>query len=221
MNYPCLVLDHDDTVVNSTATIHYASFLAFLKQVRPDAPHYSIDDYFRKNFDPGVFAFFREELGFTDEEMDEEFRFWQEFVRTRVPKAYDGIREILRRHRANGGVIAVVSHSTRENIERDYRANDLPAPDVVYGWEQPEERRKPHPWPLEEIMRRFRFRPEQLLMVDDLKAGYDMCRACGVPFAAAGWANNVPEIEQFMRRNCNWYFRTVKELDEFLQKENG
>ena len=81
--------------------------------MRPDAPHYSIDDYFRKNFDPGVFAFFREELGFTDEEMDEEFRFWQEFVRTRVPKAYDGIREILRRHRANGGVIAVVSHSTR------------------------------------------------------------------------------------------------------------
>ena len=133
MNFPCLVLDHDDTVVNSTATIHYASFLAFLKQVRPDAPHYSIDDYFRKNFDPGLFAFFREEMGFTDEEIDEEFRFWQEFVRTRVPKAYDGIREILRRHRANGGVIAVVSHSTRENIERDYRANDLPAPDVVYG----------------------------------------------------------------------------------------
>ena len=118
-------------------------------------------------------------------------------------------------------MIAVVSHSTRENIERDYRANDLPMPDLIFGWEQPEERRKPHPWPLEEIMRRFRFRPEQLLMVDDLKAGYDMCRACGVPFAAAGWANNVPEIEQFMRRNCNWYFKTVKELDEFLQKENG
>ena len=58
MNYPCLVLDHDDTVVNSTATIHYASFLAFLKQVRPDAPHYSIDDYFRKNFEPGLFTFF-------------------------------------------------------------------------------------------------------------------------------------------------------------------
>ena len=218
MKYPCLVLDHDDTVVNSTATIHYASFLAFLKQVRPDAPHYSIDDYFCKNFDPGVFAFFREELGFTDEEMDEEFRFWQEFVRTRIPKAYDGIREILRRHRANGGVIAVVSHSTRENIERDYRANDLPAPDIVYGWEQPEERRKPHPWPLEEIMRRLELSPENLLMVDDLKPGFDMAHSCGVDFAAAGWAYDVPQIEAFMRKNSDFYFKSVPELADFLSE---
>ena len=63
-------------------------------------------------------------------------------------------------------------------------------------------------------------RPDELLMVDDLKPGYDMCRACGVPFAAAGWANDVPEIERFMRENCDFYFKTVKELDEFLQAEN-
>ena len=27
MRYPCLVLDHDDTTVNSTATIHYGAFI--------------------------------------------------------------------------------------------------------------------------------------------------------------------------------------------------
>ncbi len=221
MKYPCLVLDHDDTVVNSTATIHYASFLEFMKQARPNAPHYSLDEYFRKNFEPGIFAFFREELHFSDAEMDEEFRFWQDYVRTRVPKAYDGMRELMLRHRACGGVIAVVSHSTKESIERDYRANELPMPDLIFGWEQPEERRKPHPWPLEELMRRFELRPEQLLMVDDLKAGYDMCRVCGVPFAAAGWANDVPEIERFMRNGCERYFKSVAELDAFLLRVNG
>lgn len=62
-----------------------------------------------------------------------------------MPKAYPGIREILERHRAAGGIIAVVSHSMRENIERDYRENDLPMPGVIFGWEQPPEQRKPNP----------------------------------------------------------------------------
>ena len=56
-------------------------------------------------------------------------------------------------------------------------------------------------------------------MLDDLKPGYDMARSCGVDFAAAGWANNVPEIEQFMRKHCKYYFKTVAELDRFLEAD--
>ena len=220
MRYKCLVLDHDDTVVNSTATIHYPSFLAYLRRVRPGL-HYTLEEYFDRNFDPGVLAFFGGELGFSEQEMAEEFRFWQEYVKTRVPEAYPGIREILERHRAAGGLIAVISHSISDNIRRDYRENSLPEPDAIYGWELAEEQRKPHPWPMQNLMLRFGLRPEEILMVDDLKPGYDMCRACGVPFAAAGWANDVPQIETFMRRNCDFYFKTVQVLNEFLQNTNG
>lgn len=219
MKYKCLVLDHDDTVVNSTATIHFPSFLAFLEKARPGKA-YTLEEYFRKNFDPGVVQLFTGELGFTPEEMDEEYHFWQSYVKSRVPAAYPGMREILQRHRAQGGLIAVISHSVSTMIERDYRENDLPMPDVIYGWEYPAHQRKPNPWPMEQLMQRYDLRPDELLMVDDLKPGYDMCRACGVPFAAAGWANDVPEIERFMRENCDFYFKTVKELDEFLQAEN-
>jgi len=102
------------------------------------------------------------------------------------------------------------------NIRRDYEANGLPAPDLVFGWEQPLERRKPEPWPLEEIMRRFALQPRDLLMIDDLKPGYDMALRCGVDFAAVGWANDIPEIEDFMRRNCGLYFKTVPQLAAFL-----
>ncbi len=217
MRFQCLVMDHDDTTVNSTATIHFPSFLAYLEQVRPGL-HYTLDDYFRKNFDPGVMALFTGELGFSDEELEGEFRFWQGWVRTRVPKAYPGIREILQRHRDAGGKIAVVSHSMRENIERDYRENGLPEPDLIFGWEQPPEHRKPEAWPLQQIMETFSLPPEKLLMVDDLKPGYDMARRCGVPFAAAGWANDIPEIEQFMRRNCDFYCKTVAALDRLLEE---
>lgn len=219
MRYPCLVLDHDDTIVNSTATIHYPCFCAFLQEVRPRAKHYTLEDYFRKNFDPGIIPFFTEEVGLSQQELEYEFQFWQRYVKPRVPQAFSGIRELLRRHRAQGGLIAVVSHSMRENILRDYRQNDLPEPDAIFGWELPPAQRKPEPWPLEQIMREFSLPASALLMLDDLKPGFDMARAAGVDFAAAGWAYDVPEIERFMRKNCDYYFKTVQEFGAFLQED--
>ena len=65
-------------------------------------------------------------------------------------------------------------------------------------------------------MRQLELRPEELLMIDDLKPGYDMARDAGVEFAAVGWANDIPQIEDFMRRNCEHYFKTVAELTAFL-----
>ena len=219
MRYKCLVLDHDDTTVNSTATIHYPCFCAFLQEVRPNAKHYTLEDYFRWNFDPGILPFFTEEVGLSQQELEYEFQFWQRYVKPRVPQAFSGIRELLRRHRAQGGLIAVVSHSMRENILRDYRQNDLPEPDAIFGWELPPAQRKPEPWPLEQIMREFSLPASALLMLDDLKPGFDMARAAGVDFAAAGWAYDVPEIERFMRKNCDYYFKTVQEFGAFLQED--
>ena len=152
-----------------------------------------------------------------DESMLEiETRYWQDYVRTRIPDAYPGIREIMRRQKEQGGYTAVISHSFRENILRDYAKNDLPEPDLIFGWEMPPEQRKPSPWPLREVLNRLSLRPEEALVIDDLKPGYDMARSCGVPFAAAGWANDIPEIEGFMRDNCSLYFKNVSELKDYL-----
>lgn len=220
MRYQCLVFDHDDTVVNSTATIHWPCFVDFLAQRRPGMSC-SLEKYFIKNFDPGFLPMCREDYGLSDAELDDELRFWKAYVREHVPSAYPGIREMMERQKSEGGLVCVVSHSLDFNIRRDYRENGLPEPDAVYGWEQPLERRKPSPWPLQEIMRRFELQPSDLLMIDDLKPGYDMARACGVDFAAVGWANDIPAIERFMRGNCRWYFKTVPELAAFLKEESA
>ena len=53
-------------------------------------------------------------------------------------------------------------------------------------------------------------------MVDDLKPGYDMARAAGVPFAAACWAYDVPEIRAFMEENCRLAFQDPAALEEYL-----
>ena len=35
----------------------------------------------------------------------------------------------------------------------------------------------------------------------------------------AGWANDIESIERFMRKNCGLYFKTVKELADYLFTE--
>ena len=215
MKYPCLVVDHDDTVVNSTATVHYPCFVEYVSRYRP---RYSctLEHYFLKNFDPGVVPFFRDEVGMTDAQMLHEQAYWNDYVQRHVPKVYPGMADILRHHKADGGLLCVISHSYRDNILRDYRENGLPEPDEVFGWECPPHRRKPSPWAIEQIMDKYRLKSDQILMLDDLKPGHDMARAAGVDFAAAGWANDIPEIEGFMRQNCDLYFKTVSELRQYL-----
>lgn len=218
LRYPCLVLDHDDTTVNSTATIHYGAFVEYMTKYHPESM-LSLEDYFRYNFDPGVIPMFTDICGLTDEELKDEEKYWNAYVQNHVPEAYPGIREILEEQRARGGKFCVISHSFSANILRDYRENGLPEPDMIFGWESPPEQRKPSPWPLEQIMKTWNYRPDELLVVDDLKPGYDMAKAAGVPFAAAGWAYDIAEIEQFMRKNCGLYFKTVGELKNYLFPE--
>lgn len=219
MKYRCLVVDHDDTVVNSTATVHYPCFLAFLKEYYPTL-HYSFEEYIRKNFHPGMLQFLRDEIGMDEEMMQREHRFWSAYVKGHVPQAFDHMRELLWAQKDAGGLLCVVSHSLSENILRDYRANDLPEPDMVFGWESPAEQRKPSPYPLLTIMRTYGLAPEELLMLDDLKPGYDMACACGVPFAAAGWAYDIPQIEAYLRESCGNYFKTVESFAAYLEEKH-
>ena len=210
MRYRCLIVDHDDTVVNSTATVHHPCFVEYMKRF---PPHYrcSLEEYFVRNFH-GVVEFFRDEVGLSEAQMLHEQAWWNAYVQDHVPQAYEGIGRVLWEQKRRGGLLCVVSHSYSANILRDYRANDLPEPDMVFGWESPPQERKPSAYPLRRIMDAYDLRAEEVLVLDDLKPGYDMARACGVPFAAAGWANDIEEIRRFMRDHCDYYLGTVPEL---------
>ena len=202
MKFPCLVLDHDDTVVNSTATVHFPCFAEYTAKFFPKAKRYTLEEYILKNFSPGVYEFFHGEVGMTEDDMKHEQDYWHEYVQHHVPQAYDGMRELLWDYVNAGGTICVVSHSLSPNILRDYRENGLPEPKLVYGWEVPKEK--------------LHFAPGEMLVLDDLKPGYDMARAANVPFAAALWSNDIPEIEAFMRGNCGLCFKTVAQFRDYL-----
>ena len=216
MKYKCLVFDHDDTTVDSTRNVHYPSFVEFMKIYRPSLS-FSLEDYIRLNFDPGVIPLFRDICGLSEKEMMEEQDFWVEYTKNHVSKAFEGIREIMEEQKRQGGLIVVVSHSFAHNIQRDYQYNGLPDPDMIFGWEQPKEERKPSPCPLYKIMDTYHLQPEEILVIDDLKPGLDMARAAKVDFAGAGWCYDIPENESFMKENADHYFKTVEELKAFLQ----
>ena len=148
-----------------------------------------------------------------------QYQTWLDYVRTHVPDTFPGMHDLLHRFRAAGGHICVVSHSVPENILRDYRAHDLPTPELIYGWDPDPERRKPAPWPIYQIERELGLRPEQLVVIDDLKPGKDMADRAGVDFIAAGWTHTVPHIIETMQRICPHYCRTVAELTALLLDE--
>lgn len=220
LRYPCLILDHDDTTVDSTARIHYPAHVEVMRRLRPGVPPVTLEEWFRKNFDPGVLTFIREELAFTGEELADEFTIWRGFTSVRVPPFYPGMLELLRAFRAQGGRVAVVSHSEADLIERDYRSASVGEPflpDLIFGWDHDESRRKPHPWPALRALSAFDCRPEEAIILDDLKPGVLMGQASGIAAAGAGWGHDIGEIREYMQRTCVGYFRTVAEFAAFLQ----
>ena len=215
MSIKCLVLDHDDTTVNSTPCIHYPAFLKSLELLRPDK-HLTIEEFWTKNFSPGLGPFYREELGFNEEEMRQEFAIWHNYVSGIIPPFFPGMAELIKRQKAAGGLVCVVSHSFPDYIRRDYEAAAVPQPDLIFGWDDDPSKCKPSPYPLCEIMRITGCSPSELLMVDDLKPGLDMAKAAGVKFAACSWSYNIPSIREYMQARADYFLETVADLEQIL-----
>ncbi|MDA3957382.1 HAD family hydrolase [Oceanispirochaeta sp.] len=217
MKIKCLILDHDDTSVESTPFIHYPAHLEVMRQLRPNHPAVNLEEWFLKNFSPGIMSYMTEELGFTEEEVNEEYRIWRGFTEERIPPFFPGYLDILREYKRRGGIITVVSHSEEDLIRRDYNhadAEDLPG--LVFGWNFDAEKRKPHPYPVLEILKHYGLAPRDALIVDDLKPAVEMSRTSAVPIAAAGWGHSIPSIRCYMEQNCQHYLSSVEEFRTLL-----
>lgn len=191
LKYPCLILDHDDTVVQSELTVNLPYFQMTLASFRPGST-INEAEYADGCYRLGFAEFCRQRFGFTEEELVAEYLGWKEYIKTHIPAPYPGIDAVIRRQKALGGRIFVVSHSARENISRDYAKNFGILPDEIYGWDLPEELCKPSDYALTAIMRDFGFSKKEMLVVDDMRLGYTMAKKQNIPIAFAAWS----------RQNC-------------------
>ena len=216
LKYRCLVLDHDDTVVQTMRTLSYPFWCLELEQFRPGTTM-TLEDYILKCYQYGFADMCRVCCGFTDEELALEHKQWMEYIMNNIPAPFPGIGNIIRRQKEAGGLICVVSHSSFDNISRDYRVHFGIQPDAIYGWERPPRERKPNPWPLEDIMRRFDLTPQEILVVDDMKLACQMAHPLGVAVAYAGWDDmGVPELRREMQELCAFSFESTESLEKFL-----
>jgi len=210
--FGCLLLDHDDTTVRSTEAVHYPAHVESVQVLRPELRPCSLEEWFERNHQPGVSAYLRSL--FTPEQMPEEDAIWR-----RAPQFYEGMPETLAAYKAAGGKVAVVSHSPEDVIRRHYESHPLArsiCPDLILGWDDDAERRKPSVWPALHAMERLGVSAADVLVLDDLSPGVQMAKKAGVHVAAAGWGHAVPAIQGYMRANCSFYFRTVEEFSSFL-----
>jgi beta-phosphoglucomutase-like phosphatase (HAD superfamily) len=211
--YRCILIDHDDTAVDSTAAVHYPAHIEALRVLRPGRTPPTVEQWLLWNFH-GIMEYLVGELRMNPTELTTEFEIWRSWTTTHTPPFFPGFLQLLADWRRADGLVAVISHSERDVIEGHYKAADPPVflPDLIFGWEHEESRRKPSPWPVAEALRLFGCQREEALIVDDLKPGVLMSLASGVAIAAAGWSHRVPEIEAYMRAHSAAYCARVEDL---------
>ena len=219
LHFKCLILDHDDTAVASTPTIHYPAHIEAMRVLRPGVKPLELRDWFKKNFDPGIIEYLTLELGMNESELITEYRIWRGFNLKRIPPFFPGFLELLSEFKSRGGLVTVVSHSEKEIIEGHYRAHNQVigwTPDMIFGWDEDESKRKPSAYPVERILETFKLQPREALIIDDLKPGVVMARIAGVPMAASGWGHDIPEIRVYMKEHCSAYLETVGDLARLI-----
>jgi len=213
LRYRCLLIDHDDTAVDSTAAVHYPAHLEALRELRPGRTPPTKEQWLLRNFH-GIMDYLEGDLGMTQEELTRELEIWRSWTCSHVPPFFPGFLDLLAEYRRHGGLVAVISHSEADVIEGHYRAAPDPpfVPDLIFGWEHEAGKRKPSPWPVQEALRIFGCPAADALVVDDLKPGVLMARAAGVDFVAAGWSHKVTEIEDYMKAHAAAYCARIEDL---------
>ena len=216
LKYPCLVLDHDDTVVQTEKAIGYPYFRDYLARIRPGT-QLSYPEYVEKCNNMVFADMCRQQWHFTEEELYEEYTGWKAYSRVHIPPLCPGIEAVIRRQKELGGIVCVTSLSTSEIISRDFMHHLGFLPDAIYDYDLPVHQRKPSPYALTDIMQRFDFTANDILVVDDMKLGWQMATQIGAVTAFAGWSkHDFPVLKKEMENLCDYSFDSAEKLEEFL-----
>ena len=224
MRYPCLLIDHDDTAVDSTPAVHYQAHLEQMRRLGRHSEALSLEQWYRVNFHPGLRHYLEEELQLSQDEQHLCYTIWREFTTTEVPPFFDGLLPLLARFKSAGGILAVVSHSEPDIILRHYRSQEeVPGlePDEIFGWMGDSKKNKPHVWPVEQMERLYGITREEMLVVDDLKPGIIMAREAGVASVGVGWSHRIPELKGQLERLATWYAENVADLEQIVWRGGG
>ena len=70
---------------------------------------------------------------------------------------------------------------------------------------------------IEMLLKQYQVKPEEILVVDDVKLACMMAQPVGIDVAFAAWSKaEFPELTVEMRQLCKFAFDSTKELEKFL-----
>ena len=216
LKYKCLVLDHDDTVIQTEKQLGYPYFRDVIETIRPGS-NLGYEEYVKDCNNMFFEDMCRVRWNMTEEEHRREYAGWKEYYSNTPHPIFPGIDQIIHRQKELGGLVCVASLSPSADILRDYQTLFGMEPDALYGVDRPREERKPNPYPLEDIMAKFALKPEDILVVDDMKVACMMAQPLGVAVAFAAWCKaDFPELTDEMRQMCDYSFDRTEDLEKFL-----
>lgn len=216
LKFKCLIIDHDDTAVNSTPFIHYPAYIEAIRILRPNSKILSLEEYFIKNFEPGLTSFLENELKLNKKELKIEYKIWKNFSKNRIPLFFDGFLNFLSDFKNNEGIVIIASHSDKDIIKRDYKKSAKFMPDLIFGWHYDEKKRKPSKYIITETIKKFNLSEKDILIIDDSKSGLIMAKNCGIKFGFVGWAHNIKTIREYMKKESDYFFESIEELRKFI-----
>ena len=223
IKYKAIMLDHDDTTVDSTPTINYMSYVNFCNKVMKDKPWYkmmNIQEWYQLMWVNGYDDHIENVMKLNKEEQDLEYNMWKSYISDKHPKFFPGFHEMLVEYKKRGGIIAIVSHSDETAIRRhyaEYEGGEKIEPDVVYGYVRGKpELNKPNVYPVEDLKKKYNLKNEEICVIDDLASGLIMGNRAGIDAIGVLYGEGHESVADEIRKISQYVFDTVQELADFL-----
>jgi HAD superfamily hydrolase (TIGR01509 family) len=184
---PAAVLfDWDGTLVDTIPMIYRANVVA-LREFGITMSR----EWYRERYTPDWRRSYRE-LGIPEEQWDDVAARWAREMRAGRPRALPHARPAIRRLRAHGIRLGLVTASTRTVVEHNLERLNLDGTFEAIRYADDVERSKPHPDALLEALDELGVAAGDAIYVGDTTVDLDMAEAAGTPFVAVGTTTTTP-----------------------------
>ena len=230
IRYKAIMIDHDDTTVDSTPKINYLSYVNFCNTIMKDRTYYTmlnLQQWYELLWEDKYYDHIKNVMKLEKHELDLEYDMWLEFIKDKHPTFFPGFHEMLVEYKKRGGIIAIVSHCDEVAIRRHYaeyqceNENDRIVPDIVYGYIKGKpELNKPNVYPVEDFKKKFNLKNEDICVIDDLSPGLIMGNNAGIDSIGVVYGEGHETIADKIKEISKYVFDSVDELSNFLLCKN-
>lgn len=219
----CLILDHDDTIINSQESIHYPLFVEVLKKLRPNIQPIDFERFIDLSNELGFVKMCRTLYHYTPQEIEFEYHYWKTHSAAMQAPSFEGLKEILQAFTQAGGLIIVYTMNSSQNVLQDYERLFQFVPHKIIAHDQYVVLKKPYRLSILHALHELELNVKECIFIDDTPMLLELKDRLNMDFLAANWAksahplwkhrHDVP-ILNHPKELASYIFKTSTESDE-------